>query len=53
MVEEITQRLMEENLLKLDKAGKDGEGEGGKKDKKHGLHWKYEDPAMILKDILG
>jgi transcriptional coactivator HFI1/ADA1 len=52
-VGEITDKLVEGGLLKLDKAGKDGEGEGGKKERKHGLHWKYEDPAMLLKDILG
>ncbi|WVQ81061.1 hypothetical protein IAT38_003168 [Cryptococcus sp. DSM 104549] len=47
--------LMGQGLLKLDKSGRQSEVDGGegKKDKKHSLHWKYEDPAMILKDVLG
>ncbi|ORY31420.1 transcriptional regulator of RNA polII, SAGA, subunit-domain-containing protein [Naematelia encephala] len=48
------QRLLDYGLLKLDKAGRQTEeGEAGKKEKKHNLHWKYEDPALILKDFLG
>lgn len=61
--ESVTQNLINTGLLKLDKAGRPGEGgeevaggggavAGGKKSK-HNLHWKYEDPAIILKDVLG
>lgn len=52
----VTQQLLDSGLLKLDKAVKQsegGEGEAGKRDRKHNLHWKYEDPAAILKDVLG
>ncbi|WRT67658.1 uncharacterized protein IL334_004630 [Kwoniella shivajii] len=51
----VMNELMESGLLKLDKAGRQSEIDGGdgKKEKKHNLHWKYEDPAVILKDILG
>ena len=54
-MEAVSQRLLETGLLKIDKAGRQSEGaEGeGKKDRKHNLHWKYEDPAVILKDMLG
>jgi transcriptional coactivator HFI1/ADA1 len=53
--EAVAKELLESGLLKLDKAGRQSEpGEAeGKKDKKHNLHWKYEDPALILRDILG
>jgi transcriptional coactivator HFI1/ADA1 len=53
--EVVAKELLESGLLKLDKAGRQSEpGEAeGKKDKKHNLHWKYEDPALILRDILG
>lgn len=53
----ITQTLLSSGLLKLDKAGRqseagdEGVGTGTKKGK-HNLHWKYEDPAIILKDVL-
>jgi len=43
-------RLVKSELLKLD-PGK-GEGEG-KKNQKHNLHWKYEDPAVLFQDLLG
>ncbi len=48
-------KLLETGLLKMDKAGRQSEGADGdgKKDRKHNLHWKYEDPALILKDVLG
>jgi transcriptional coactivator HFI1/ADA1 len=54
-VEMVTKNLLETGLLKLDKAGRHSEaGEPeGKKERKHNLHWKYEDPALILKDLLG
>ena len=50
--------LVEGGLVKLDNVKKgDGDGEGGgsgsKKERKHNLHWKYEDPALILKSVLG
>lgn len=48
----VQQHLLENGLLRIDKAGRE-EGESSKKDKKHTLHWKYEDPAMILRDVLG
>ncbi|WVF69321.1 hypothetical protein IAT40_004097 [Kwoniella sp. CBS 6097] len=55
--ETITQNLLSSGLLKIDKAGRqsevDGAGAEGKKERKHNLHWKYEDPAVILKDVLG
>ncbi|WVQ96821.1 hypothetical protein IAU59_003928 [Kwoniella sp. CBS 9459] len=53
--ETVTQNLLASGLLKIDKAGRQSEVEGaeGKKERKHNLHWKYEDPAVILKDILG
>ena len=48
---QITQeRLINNELLKIDRGREEGEG---KKDRKHNLHWKYEDPATIFKDILG
>ncbi|WWC88810.1 uncharacterized protein L201_003723 [Kwoniella dendrophila CBS 6074] len=50
----ITNKLVDSTLLKLDKAGGGGDGVTElKKEKKHNLHWKYEDPAILLKDILG
>ncbi|KAK8858465.1 hypothetical protein IAR55_002692 [Kwoniella newhampshirensis] len=55
----VAQNLLSTGLLKLDKAGRQSEaGDGtlgvdGKKERKHNLHWKYEDPALILKDVLG
>ncbi|ORX40222.1 transcriptional regulator of RNA polII, SAGA, subunit-domain-containing protein [Kockovaella imperatae] len=47
-------KLVNDGLVKVDnvKKGEDGEV-GGKKDKKHNLHWRYEDPALILKDVFG
>lgn len=59
--EAVGKMLLDSGLLKGDKedeeqrAGggdKGGAAQGGKK-KKHGLHWKYEDPALILRDVLG
>ncbi|OCF31319.1 hypothetical protein I316_07105 [Kwoniella heveanensis BCC8398] len=52
----VTQNLLASGLLKIDKAGRQSEVDGageGKKERKHNLHWKYEDPALILKDVLG
>lgn len=55
----VAKELLDNGLLKLDKMGRQGDGADGateapgKKDRKHNLHWKYEDPAIILKDILG
>lgn len=43
-------RLADMELLKVDKGREDGDG---KKDRKHVLHWRYEDPAIIFKDLLG
>jgi transcriptional coactivator HFI1/ADA1 len=43
-------RLLKMDLLKLDQGRAEGEG---KKDRKHNLHWKYEDPAVIFQDLLG
>lgn len=53
-IETVSQTLQDTGLLKIDKAGRE-EGEGGdrKREKKHNLHWKYEDPALILKDLFG
>ena len=54
--EAVVNDLAAKNLLKIDKAGRQSEAapeEGGKKAKKHTLHWVYEDPALILKDVLG
>ena len=52
--EVMMKKLVSEGLVKVDnvKKGDDGEA-GGKKDKKHNLHWRYEDPALILKDVFG
>lgn len=54
-IETVSQTLQETGLLKIDKAGRGEDGEGGdrKREKKHNLHWKYEDPALILKDLFG
>lgn len=55
----VAKELLDNGLLKLDKTGRQGDGADGaaeatgRKDRKHNLHWKYEDPAVILKDILG
>lgn len=52
--EAVGRNLLESGLLKIevpDKGEEEKEGKGKKK--KHGLHWKYEDPAFILRDILG
>lgn len=46
----VQERLIKNELLKLDKGREENEG---KKDRKHTLHWKYEDPAIIFKDLLG
>lgn len=51
-VDAVIQTLVDTQLLKPDKAGRDG-AEEPKREKKHNLHWKYEDPAIILKDLLG
>lgn len=51
--EQVQQHLLANGLLKIDKAGGEGGGGESKKDKKHNLHWKYEDPAMIFRDVLG
>lgn len=42
----MSRSLIENGLVKFDKPD-----EGGKK--KHTFHWKYEDPALLLRDILG
>lgn len=55
-IDAVSQTLAETGLLKIDKAGHEHQhqSEGDKKrEKKHNLHWKYEDPAIILKDLLG
>lgn len=53
-IDSVSQTLQDTGLLKIDKAGRGEEGEGGaKREKKHNLHWKYEDPALILKDLFG
>jgi transcriptional coactivator HFI1/ADA1 len=46
------QQLVDLELLDLDDAKKVGD-EVGKKAKTHKNHWKYEDPALILKSVLG
>jgi len=53
--EAVSAKLLENGLLKIDKAGRQSEGGDGdgKKDRKHNLHWKYEDPELILRDVLG
>ena len=51
--ETLTKRFVEEGLVKMDNPKKGEEDGGGKKDRKHNLHWKYEDPALILKDVFG
>ncbi|WVQ65921.1 uncharacterized protein L199_004099 [Kwoniella botswanensis] len=54
--EVITNRLLENSLLKLDNittTAPGGAGADQKKEKKHTSHWKYEDPAVLLKDFLG
>lgn len=43
------ERLTRNDLLKLDRGREEGEG----KKSKHNSHWRYEDPALIFKDILG
>lgn len=48
---EITRdRLVKSEILKLDHGKGDSEG---KKNQKHNLHWKYEDPAVMFQDLLG
>ncbi|KAL1407653.1 hypothetical protein Q8F55_007086 [Vanrija albida] len=53
----VSNTLINTGLLKIDKAGRGDEPVGTeadrKREKKHNLHWKYEDPAIILKDVLG
>jgi transcriptional coactivator HFI1/ADA1 len=44
------ERLLRQDLFKLEPGRQEGEG---KKDRKHNLHWKYEDPAVIFQDLLG
>lgn len=55
--ETVSNTLINTGLLKIDKAGRGDEPVGTeadrKREKKHNLHWKYEDPAIILKDVLG
>ncbi|WOO84792.1 uncharacterized protein LOC62_06G008304 [Vanrija pseudolonga] len=55
--ETVSNTLINTGLLKIDKAGRGDEPAGTeadrKREKKHNLHWKYEDPAIILKDVLG
>lgn len=51
-IDTVSQTLQDTGLLKLDKAGH-RDGDDSKREKKHNLHWKYEDPALILKDLLG
>jgi transcriptional coactivator HFI1/ADA1 len=51
-IDTVASTLVNTGLLKIDKAGHDEGGER-KREKKHNLHWKYEDPALILKDLLG
>ncbi|KAK4685433.1 transcriptional coactivator HFI1/ADA1, partial [Tremellales sp. Uapishka_1] len=50
---EKTEKLVELGVLKWDKAGRQSEGGDEVKKGKHNLHWKYEDPALIFKDVLG
>jgi transcriptional coactivator HFI1/ADA1 len=51
--EAVSDALLNSGLLRLDKGGRHSEAaEDGKKGK-HNLHWKYEDPALLLKDVLG
>lgn len=53
-IDAVSQTLADTGLLKIDKAGHEHPSEGAnKREKKHNLHWKYEDPAIILKDLLG
>ncbi|KLT40486.1 hypothetical protein CC85DRAFT_329890 [Cutaneotrichosporon oleaginosum] len=54
-VDTVSDMLAETGLLKIDKGGHEhGPTDGApKKEKKHTLHWKYEDPATLLKDVLG
>lgn len=40
-------RYHENGMIKVDTAKEE------KKDKKHNLHWRYEDPALILESVLG
>lgn len=40
-------RYYENGMIKVDAAKEE------KKDKKHNLHWRYEDPALILESVLG
>jgi transcriptional coactivator HFI1/ADA1 len=51
-IDTVASTLVDTGLLKIDKAGHDEQGER-KREKKHNLHWKYEDPALIFKDLLG
>ena len=46
-VEDRITRYLDNGMIKVD-ATKDD-----KKEKKHSLHWKYEDPALILESFLG
>jgi transcriptional coactivator HFI1/ADA1 len=41
------QRYLENGMIKVDATKEE------RKDKKHSLHWKYEDPALILESVLG
>lgn len=51
-IESVATALVNTGLLKIDKAGHQ-DGDERKREKKHNLHWKYEDPALIFKDLLG
>jgi len=46
-VDDRINRYLDNGMIKVD-ATKDD-----KKEKKHSLHWKYEDPALILESFLG
>ena len=55
-VDAVQKELLANGLMRLDKTERQSEGpgeEGGKRRSKHTLHWKYEDPALLLKDVLG
>ncbi|BEJ15470.1 hypothetical protein CspHIS471_0500750 [Cutaneotrichosporon sp. HIS471] len=53
-VDAVSDMLADTGLLKIDKGGHEHGLDGAsKKEKKHTLHWKYEDPATLLKDVLG
>ncbi|WWC62418.1 uncharacterized protein I303_105014 [Kwoniella dejecticola CBS 10117] len=60
--DKIQARLLDSGLLRIDNTKTGDEAAAAattttttttRKDKKHTLHWKYEDPAVLLKDFLG